>query len=164
MQISASAAGPDSAGPDRVGVELHELAEAPGARLLVAEHPARTIGAIGFRQPVIVLGDMAGERGGQVIAQRQPLLVIVLEREHALIGPILIGQELAERVGIFDERRLHRLEAIKRVHLPNLGHHRFGGGDVDGVAVGEPARQHGADAAGYVGLGHRRSISGKRFG
>ena len=149
---------------DRVGVELHELAEAPRPRLLVAEHPAGAIRAVGFRQPVVVLGDIARERRGQVIAQRQPLLVVVLEREHALVRPVLVGQKLAERVGIFDERRLHRLEPIERIHFANFGHHRFGGGDVACVAVGESARQHGAYAAGHVGFGHRRSISGKRGG
>jgi hypothetical protein len=41
------------------------------------------------------------------------LLVVVLEREHALVRPVEIGQELAERLGIFDERRLHGLEAIE---------------------------------------------------
>ena len=41
-------------------------------------------------QPVVILGDMARERRGQVIAQRQPLLVVVLEREHALVRPILV--------------------------------------------------------------------------
>ena len=100
MHISASAAGDRRA--DRVGVELHELAEAAGARLLVAEHPAGAIAAIGLRQRVEILGDVAGERRGQVVAQRQPLLVVVLEREHALVRPVLVGQEFAERVGVFD--------------------------------------------------------------
>ena len=150
---------------DRVGVELHELAEASWSRLLVAEHPARAIGAVGFRQPVVVLGDIARERRGQVIAQRQPLLVVVLEREHALVRPILVGQKLAERVGIFDERRLDRLEPIERVDLADLGDHRFGGGEIAGVAVCESARQRGAGAGGNVGVvGHRRSISGKSAG
>ena len=150
---------------DRVGVELHELAEAPGARLLVAKHPARAIGAIGLRQPVVVLGDIARERRGQVIAQRQPLLVVVLEREHALVRPILVGQKLAERVGVFDERRLDRLEPVERVDLADPGDHRFGGGEIAGVAISKSARQRGAGAGGNVGhVGHRRSISGKSAG
>ena len=113
MQISASAA--TRAAADRVGIELHELAEAARPGLLVAEHPARAIAAIGLRQPVVILGDIAGERRGQVVAQRQPLLVVVLEREHALVRPVLVGQELAERLGVFDERRLDRLEAVELV-------------------------------------------------
>ena len=68
---------------------------------------------------VEVLGDIAGERGGQVVAEREPLLVVVLEREHALVRPVLVGQEFAERLGIFDERRLHRLEAVELVGRPD---------------------------------------------
>ncbi len=70
----------------RVRVELHELAEAPRPRLLVAEHPARAIAAVGFRQRVEVLRHVPGKRRGQIVAQRQPLLVVVLEREHASFG------------------------------------------------------------------------------
>ena len=103
--------GGDARRADRVGVELHELAEAARARLLVAKHPAGAIAAIGLRQALVILGDVARERRGQIVAQRQPLLVVVLEREHALVRPVLVGQELAERVGVFDERRLDRLEA-----------------------------------------------------
>ena len=137
---------------DRVGVELHELAEAARARLLVAKHPAGAIGAIGLRQPVVILGDIARERRGQVIAQRQPLLVVVLEREHALVRPVLVGQKLAERVGVFDERRLDRLEAVERVDLADLGDHRFSGGEIACVAVCKSARQRGAGARGNVGV------------
>ncbi len=131
--------------PHRVGVELHELAEPARTRLLVAEHPAGAIAAIGLGQPLVVLRDIAGERRGQVVAQRQPLLVVVLEREHALVRPVEIGQELAERLRVFDERRLHRLEAIKRVDLADLAHHRLGGGDVGAIAVDEAARAGGVD-------------------
>ncbi len=110
MHISASAA--MRAAAHRVGIELHELAEAARAGLLVAEHPAEAVAAIGLRQRVEILRDVARQRRGQVVAQRQPLLVVVLEREHALVRPVLVGQELAERVGVFDRRRLHRLEAV----------------------------------------------------
>ena len=101
----------------RVGVELGELAEAAGARLLVAPHGADGVAAEGLGQALEVLGHVAGERRGQVVAQRQPLLVLVLEREHALVGPVLVGQELAQRIGVLDGRRLQRLEAVALVHL-----------------------------------------------
>ena len=142
MHISASAAG--EARAHRVGVELHELAEAARARLLVAEHPADAIAAIGLRQRVEILRHVARERRGQVVAQRQPLLVVVLEREHALVRPVLVGQEFAERVGVFDRRRLHRLEAVALVdradrldHAPrgrDLGRRR----DREARAAGAP--------------------------
>ena len=98
---------------------------------------------------------MAGERRGQVVAQRQPLLVVVLEGKHALVRAILVGQELAERVGIFDERRLDRLEAVALIDLADLREHPFGRRDVGGAPVGEAARQAGFQAVGFVGF-HRR--------
>ncbi len=43
------------------------------------------------------------------------MVVIVLKREDADIGPVRIGQELAERIGIFEGRRLQGLEAVRLV-------------------------------------------------
>ena len=87
MQISASAAGRGRA--DRIGIELHELAEAARPRLLVAEHPAGAVAAIRLRQALVILRHEARERRGQIVAEREPLLVLVLEGEHALVraGP-----------------------------------------------------------------------------
>ena len=45
-----------------------------------------------------------------VIAQGQPLAVIILKRENTFIGAFFVGQEFAERVGIFEGRGLQRLE------------------------------------------------------
>ena len=141
----------------RVGVELHELAEAARARLLVAEHPAEAIAAIGLGQRVEILGDIARERRGQVVAQRQPLLVVVLEREHALVRPVLVGQELAERVGVFDRRRLHRLEAVALIDVADGVGHAPGRRDLGRPAVGETARQARLQLVGFVG--HDRATS-----
>ncbi len=135
---------------DRVGVELQELAEAARARLLVAEHGAAAIGAIGLGQALEMFGEMAGERRGQVIAQRQPLLVVVLEGKHALVGPVLIGQEFSERVGIFDGRGLDRLEAVELVNPPDRAEHGVDGGDFVGAAIGEAARQARFDVGRFV--------------
>ena len=118
MHISASAC--DARRADGVGVELHELAEAAGAGLFVAEDIAGAIGAVGQLDLVEILGDMAGERRGQVVAQAHPLLVVVLQREHALVRPVGIGQELAERIGIFEQRRLDRIEAVALVDFADL--------------------------------------------
>ena len=163
MHISASAA--IDARADRVGIELHELTEASRPRLLVAVHIAVTIGAIGQREVLEILRHVTRERRGQVVAQRQPLLVVVLEREHAFVRPVLVGQELAERVGVFDRRRLHRLEAVALEHHADRFHHVAGGGDLGRPAVGEAARQAGFELGWLVGLfGHRRvaAIDGRR--
>ena len=47
-----------------------------------------------------------GERRRQVVAEREPLLVVVLERDPALVRPVEIRQELAQRLGVLDEGRL----------------------------------------------------------
>ena len=107
----------------RVGIELHELAEAAGTGLLVAVDVADAIAAIGLWQRVEILGDIARQRRGQVVAQRNPLLVVVLEREHALVRPVLVGQEFAERVGVFHRRRFHRLEAVALVDVADFLDH-----------------------------------------
>ena len=132
-------------GPNRIGVELHELAEASRSRLLVAIDLPDAIGAIRLWQRVEVLRDIAGQRRRQIVAQRQPLLVVVLKRKHALVGPVLIGQEFAERVGIFDRRRLQRLEAIKLIDGANRLQHFAGGGEFGAAAVGEAAGDAGFD-------------------
>ncbi len=103
---------------DGVGVELHELAEAAGAGLFVAEDIAGAIAAEGLGQGFEILGEIAGERRGEIVAQAHPLLVVVLQREHAGVGPVGIGQELAERLGIFEQRGFDRIEAIALVDRP----------------------------------------------
>ena len=87
------------------------------------------------------------------------MLVVVLEREHALVRAILVGQEFAERVGIFERGRLHRLEAVALVDRADLLHHAPRGRNLGRAAVGEPARQPRLEPVGFVGfLGHGRSI------
>src|SRR5581483_4895989 len=105
--------------------------------------PAVTIRAIRQRQGLVVLGDIARQGRGQVVAQGEPLLVVVLKREHALVRPVLVGQELAKRVGVFDRRRLHRLKAIALKHGADRLHHVTGGGDFGGAAIDEAPRQAG---------------------
>src|SRR5262249_36565797 len=139
----------------RIGVELHELAKAAGARLLVAEHPSLAIAAIGLRQLLEILRHVARERRGQVVAQREPLLVVVLEREHTLVRPVLVGQKLSQRIGIFDRRRLQRLEAIALVDPANLLEHTPRSGNLGAAAIGKPARQARLELVGFIGLvGH----------
>ena len=103
---------------------------APRPRLLVPPYRARLIAAEGLGQALIILRHVAGERRRQIVAERQPLLVVVLEGEHALVRPVLVGQELAERVGIFDGRRVERLEAVGLEHAPDGAEHLLGGADL----------------------------------
>ncbi|MEY9293947.1 hypothetical protein ABH979_007021 [Bradyrhizobium ottawaense] len=110
---------------DRVGVELHELPKSARAGLFVAEDVTDAVAAVGQDQSVgaVALADVAGERRRQIVAQADPLLVVVLEREHALVRTVLVGQELAERIGVFHRRRFHRLEAVELVDGADLLDH-----------------------------------------
>ncbi len=94
--------------------------------------------------PLGVLRHETGERCCQVIAQRKPLLVVILEGKDPCIGPVLVGQEFAERVGIFHERLFHRLEAIGLIDL------------LDG-------RQHGPHAADLVGINIPEALGDARL-
>ena len=139
--------------PDRIRVKLHELAEAPGPRLLVAEHPTITVGAVRQREVLEIFRDVTRKRGGQVVTQRKPLLVIILKRKDAFVWPILVGQELAEGVGIFDRRCLHWLKAIALEYDADRLDHVASGRDLGRPAVGKAARQAGFE---FGWLGHRR--------
>src|SRR5262249_9272834 len=153
----------DRPAPDRDGIKLHELPEAARPGLLVPKHVAEAIRAIRLRQRVEVLRHIAGERRGQIVTQAQPLLIVVLEREHALVRAILVGEELAERVGIFERGRLHRLEAVALIDRADLLHHAPRRRDLGHAAVGETARQPRLELVGFVGfLGHGRSIMTRR--
>ena len=78
----------------------------PGPGFSLRHTGAAGIAAERLRQPLEVLRHVARQRRRQVVAQRQPLLVLVLEREHALVRPVLVGQELAERLRQLEGRRL----------------------------------------------------------
>src|SRR5690606_13028821 len=54
---------------------------------------------------------------------------------------ILIWQEFSQRIRVFDERRLHGLEAIEFVDGADLRHHLIDGADVGRMAVEKPARE-----------------------
>ncbi len=128
-------------GAHRVGVELHELAEAAGAGLFVAVDVARSVAAVRLRQRVEIFRDIARQRRGQVVAQRDPLLVVVLEREHALVRPVLVGQEFAERVGELHRRGLHRLETVALIDLADFLDHLARGRNCGRATIFQPARQ-----------------------
>src|SRR5262249_16172453 len=144
-------------GADSIRIKLHELPEASRTRLFVAEHPGEAIRAVWQCQILEILGHIACQRRRKVIAQREPLLVIVLEREDAFVGSVLIWEELAESVGIFDGRRLHRLKAVSLEHNANCLDHLTGRGDLRRPAIGEAARQARFELLGLAGLiGHLR--------
>src|SRR5205085_4171916 len=126
---------------DRIGIELHELAETPRAWFFVAIDVAGAIAAVRLRQRIEIFRDVTRQRRGQVVAQADPLLVIVLEREHALVRAVLVGQEFSERIGELHRRGFHRLKAVKFENFADFLDHLPGGGDGGGATIFQPARQ-----------------------
>ena len=131
MQISASAA--TDGAPDRVGVELHELAEAARARLLVAEHPAGAIAAVGLGQA----RRSSRRRSGRAARSgRSAATATARRRPGTRTRPRSAGPG---RAGTCPARRCirrsgvsTRLEAVELVDLADRREHPLGGGDIGG--------------------------------
>ena len=114
----------------RVGVALVELPEPPRPRLLVPPDRPHRIAPVGRRQVVPVLRIDPRQRRRQVVAEREPV-VLLLPGEDALVRAVHVGKELAQRLDRLDRRGLQRLEAVALVdprdpveHLGPLGHLR----------------------------------------
>ena len=159
MHISASAA--TDAEPTVSASNCMNWRNRPGPGFSLRNTVPDAIAAVGFWQFVEIFRDIAGERRGQIIAQRQPAFVIVLERKDAFVRPVLIRQKLAERLGELDDRRLDRLEPIEFVGLLDEGEHFFGRGDLGRRPVGETARQ--LRAGGWRRRSFCRSLRPKAF-
>jgi hypothetical protein len=89
---------------------------------------------------------MAGQRRRQVIAQAEPLLVVVLQAEHARVGPVGVGQELAQRLGVFEQRGFDGVETIALVDRLDLADHLVDSRDVRGQTVLKAPREPRFDA------------------
>ena len=97
---------------ERIGIDLGKLSEASFAGFFVAQHGSSLIASERLGQGVEVFGDIARERRGQIVAQGELFLAAVLEAEHALMRLFGIGQEGAERIGIFEQAGFERREAV----------------------------------------------------
>ena len=114
---------------DRVSVALDEFAEAERARLLVAPDRTGRIAAERLRDALPVLGHIARQRSSMIVAQGDPLLVIVLKREDAFVGTIGVGQKLAESVDIFERAGVEGIEAPALVNRADGIHEPAFSGD-----------------------------------
>jgi hypothetical protein len=89
------------------------------------------------------------------------LFVIVLQGEDALVGTVGVGQELAERIGIFEGAGVEGLEPVAFIDGGDLGQDLALGGQVASAAVVETARSAGL-GAGSVGHGARLKAEAAR--
>ena len=143
----------DAVGANRIGIELHELAIAPRARLLVAINRAISVTPERFRQPVEILRHVTRQWRRQIIAQAHPLIggcwlallgsLIarlrhgILKREHTRVRAILIRQKLTQRVGIFERRRFQGLKTITLIDAADGFQHGVEGFELSRFNVAE---------------------------
>jgi hypothetical protein len=108
--------------PHCVGIALPEFPEAAGARFLVAPDRPGRIAPERAAKVLAGFSDKAGERRCQVVTQGDPLLVIVLQGEHAFIRSVGIGQEFAKRVDILKGAGFEVLKAPLAIDAGNGFH------------------------------------------
>ena len=142
---------------DHVDVALVELAEAAALRALAAVHALHLVAAERERQFVLVLGDVARQRHGQVEAQRQFGLAFALpfgglaERTgglHEIDLALGLAAGLGQQdVGQLHHRRFHRQEAETLVIAADHVQHALEGDLVGGQQLHDPGRGAGLDQA-----------------
>src|SRR5690606_37921918 len=108
--------------------------------------------AEGLGQVLPFFGGEARQRRCEVVAQREPALVVE-EREHALVGAVEVGQELAQRLGVFERGRLQALEPPLFIDSAHRGDDALLGGGGRAKLVDEAARLFRRRAGGW-GLAH----------
>ena len=104
-----------------------------------------------------MLGEDPGQGRGQVVAQAQPGVVIVLPGEDAFVWAVDIGQELAQRLDSLDRRGLERVEAIMAIDLTDPVQHLAALEDVRAEIVAKATRSFGQRARGSLLLVLRHS-------
>jgi len=156
--------------PDDVRVELLELPVAAGLRALAAEDVAELV-ALEREGQVAVRGHVAGQRHGEVEAQRERLRVAGVATPSAAAGgglgrpdagaqPEHLLLRLAaladEHLLELDAGRVEGLEAVTLEGAPDRVHHSLTRDHLGRAVVVEPARQLGLDAI----VGHLAVLSG----
>ena len=97
---------------------------------------------------------------GQIITQREPLVVFVLEGEHALIGAVLIGEKFSKVFRVFKSGRIERLEAIGFIHVTNGAQHRILRADFLRRDVAQPLGQSRLGPWSFLVLCHEKIPAG----
>src|SRR5262249_10976622 len=145
-----------------VGIALDELPEATGTRFFVAEIRSDLITPEGPGQILLVLGDVAGKRRGQVVPERQPLAVVILEGKDPLVRPVLVRQEFAERSRILEKRGPKCVEAVTLVDAADRIQHAPLGRQLQRPTIAEATRQPRPWAERFV-VAHDRPAQKERL-
>ncbi len=133
---------------------MRELTKAPRPRFFIAPHAPYGVAAKRLGQRLKVLRHIARQRRGEVVAQRKPLLVLILQGEHALVGPILVGQKFAQCIRVLKRWRLQRLKAIGLINRPDLLQHGVQRAQLGRFDVAKAFRQACLGPRVFFGLGH----------
>jgi hypothetical protein len=139
---------------DHVDVALHELPKAAALRRLAPIDPLDLIPPERKHEVVLMFGHVAGERHGEVVAQRELWVPALLERPgglHEVHLAFRFTTRLGEKhVGQLDDRRLDRHEAEPRIHGSDGVHHAL-----EHHLLGRQQLQH----TGHRSRGHHYSAS-----
>ena len=147
---------------DGVHVALEELAEAPARRPVGPPDRLHLIALEELGQLGLVVGDHAGQRHGEVVAQGQIglpaglALAALQDLEDELVALFAVLSQ--QRLEVLDRRRLDRLEPVALVDARHHGDHVLPAADVVGQEVAHPARGLGSAGA---HSGSATSSSGK---
>ena len=125
-----------------------ELPESSRTGLFVPPDRAHGVAAVGAGQVVAVLGGDAGQGGGQIIAQGEPI-GIFLPREDAFIGAVNVGQEFAQRLDRFNGRSFQGIKAVGVVDACYFIEHRFAGRHFSPEIIAKALGRFGLRAAGW---------------
>ena len=142
---------------DHVDVALVELAEAAALRAFAAVHTLHLVAAERERELVLVLGNVARQRHGQVEAQRQLRRAVnfalggILERAgglHEVHLPLGLAAGLGQQhLGQLHHRRLHRQEAKPLEIAADRVQHALEGNLVGRQQLHDPGRGTRLDQA-----------------
>ena len=134
---------------DSVGITLIELPEPARPRLFVAPDRPHGIAPVGRWQVIAVLGIDPRKRRCQVVAERNPAVVVAFPGKDTFVGPVHIRKKLAQRLDRFDGRAFKRVEAVAMVDLRNARQHLRAFGHIWAKIVAEAL---GRDRLGARGL------------
>ena len=140
----------------RIGIALIELAETPRTGLFVAPDRPHRIAAIGGWQIIAELRRDAGQRRGQVIAQRQPVAgtaarnLGLLPGKDAGIGAVHVGQEFPQRLDRLDGAGFKGIEAMAMIDLGDAVEHLLAFGHIRAEIVTKPLGRLGLGSGLFI--------------
>ena len=106
----------------------------------------------------------AGQGGGQIIAQGEPVAILILPAEHALIRAVDIGQEFAQSLHSLHRAGFQRVKAIPLIHGGNFRQHFAALNHIRAEIIAKAFGRFGAWFARLFVFGHGETLCSLSFG